>query len=188
MPMASPLVGVEPAPLTQTIPYSRTRIFYDCEFRENGRTIDLISIGMVAEDGREYYAVVADAPWKRIREHEWLMANVVPYLPRDPESPQAKLRKDIAREVAEFLLAGDGKPELWAYYGAYDHVVLCQLFGAMIDLPSGVPMWTNDLKQEAARLGNPELPKQSGVEHNALADARWVREATQFLEARHAAA
>ena len=34
------------------------RIFYDTEFLEDGKTIDLISIGMVAEDGREYYAVV----------------------------------------------------------------------------------------------------------------------------------
>ena len=33
------------------------RYFYDCEFIEDGRTIDLVSIGVVAEDGREYYAV-----------------------------------------------------------------------------------------------------------------------------------
>jgi len=33
------------------------KIFYDCEFIENGTTIDLISIGMVTSDGREYYAI-----------------------------------------------------------------------------------------------------------------------------------
>ena len=33
------------------------RYFYDTEFLEDGETIDLISIGIVAEDGREYYAV-----------------------------------------------------------------------------------------------------------------------------------
>ena len=33
------------------------KIFYDTEFIENGRTIELISIGMVAEDGRELYLV-----------------------------------------------------------------------------------------------------------------------------------
>ncbi len=32
-----------------------TRYFYDCEFLENGNTIELISIGIVADDGREYY-------------------------------------------------------------------------------------------------------------------------------------
>lgn len=42
------------------------KFFYDTEFIEDGKTIDLISIGIVAEDGLEYYAVNLDAPWKRI--------------------------------------------------------------------------------------------------------------------------
>ena len=33
------------------------RFFYDCEFIEDGTTIDLVSIGVVGEDGREFYAV-----------------------------------------------------------------------------------------------------------------------------------
>ena len=33
------------------------RYFYDTEFIDNGRIIDLISIGVVADDGREFYAV-----------------------------------------------------------------------------------------------------------------------------------
>ena len=33
------------------------KYFYDTEFIEDGSTIELISIGVVAEDGREYYAV-----------------------------------------------------------------------------------------------------------------------------------
>lgn len=60
-------------------------------------------------------------------------------------------------------------------YGAYDHVVLCQLFGRMIDLPKGFPMWTNDLRQETERLGvnrAADFPVQPDGEHNALADAR----------------
>ena len=36
------------------------RIFYDTEFLDDGKTIDLISIGMVAEDGRELYAVSSE--------------------------------------------------------------------------------------------------------------------------------
>src|SRR5439155_17667518 len=51
----------------------RTRYFVDTEFLENGTTIELVSIGVVCEDGREYYAVSADfdpgdaIPW--VREH-----------------------------------------------------------------------------------------------------------------------
>ena len=33
------------------------RYFYDCEFIEDGTTIDLVSIGIVAQDGRELYLV-----------------------------------------------------------------------------------------------------------------------------------
>ena len=33
------------------------RFFYDTEFIDNGRTIELISIGVAAEDGREYYGI-----------------------------------------------------------------------------------------------------------------------------------
>jgi len=183
------------------------RIFYDTEFLEDGKTIDLISIGMVRDDGTEYYAVAADAPWGRIREHEWLCENVVPHLPlgrvgsfppdqkiikASPGSPdlywfdidrQSSLVRPcrlIANEVRDFILASPD-PQLWAWYGAYDHVVLCRLWGRMIDLPKGVPMWTNDLKQEAERLGNPQVPEQASGEHNALADARHNREIARFL-------
>lgn len=77
----------------------------------------------------------------------------------------------IRNQVREFIQATPD-PELWAWYAAYDHVALAQLFGRMIDLPDGVPMWTNDLKQEAERLGNPQMPEQAEGHHNALSDAR----------------
>jgi hypothetical protein len=171
------------------------KIFYDTEFLEDGKTIELISIGMVAEDGRELYAVSRDAPWRRIRKHEWLMANVVPHLPQphgdwilqmpkrwliDFASPLVEHRQEIADAVRQFIQSTPNA-ELWAWYGAYDHVALAQLWGPMIDLPPGVPMWTNDLKQEVERRGNPSLPKQESAEHNALADARWVRDAYVWL-------
>jgi hypothetical protein len=175
-------------------------ICYDTEFLEDGKTIDLISIGMVREDGAEYYAVSRDASKRRlrrrIRKHDWLMANVVPSLPKahgdynlymprrwlfNYSDPVVKPRHVIAREVRGFIL-GVPDPQLWAWYGAYDHVALCQLWGRMIDLPKGVPMWTNDLKQECERLGNPALPSLPGVaEHNALSDAREVRFRREWL-------
>lgn len=147
------------------------KLFYDCEFLEDGRTIDLISIGMVAEDGRELYLVNTDAPWKHISEHGWLMANVVPHLPPQWDLVRNKPKMKIADAVRAFILAGPN-PELWAWYAAYDHVALCQLWGSMVDLPLGIPKQTNDLKQEAVRQGNPRLPDQPAGEHDALADAR----------------
>ncbi len=181
------------------------RVFYDTEFIEDGRTVDLISIGMVAEDGRELYCVAeeieADPLYTRIGRHRWLMQNVIPHLPlreRDPiEQPRAQYagrfhldpgdnrimpRRMIRNSVREFLAESrrDGPLELWASYGAYDHVALAQLFGPMVNLPEGVPMFTHDLQQFAAGR---ELIGQEGTEHDALADARWIRDAYNALAA-----
>ncbi|XAO35508.1 DnaQ-like DNA polymerase III subunit [Gordonia phage Morgana] len=168
------------------------KYFYDTEFLEDGVTIELISIGIVAEDGREYYAVNADMRVRRVQAHSWLMANVWPHLPTttlgdgwatetlDREHADVKPKWQIATEVATFLRA-KGTPELWAWYGAYDHVVLAQLFGRMIDLPHGIPMWTNDLRQEQHRLGATWMPPQPDGEHNALADARHLRTMHEYL-------
>jgi hypothetical protein len=188
-----------------------TAIDYDLEFLEDGKTIELISIGMVCDDGREYYAVNSDAPWDRIQKHDWLVRNVLPSLPitgrtsldsylkvpensypkptlamvgADTRDTQVKPRWVIANEVRDFIQATPD-PQLWAWYGAYDHVALCQLWGRMIDLPKGVPMFTNDLKQEAVRLGDPTIPHQEGGEHNALADARHNQTVRRWLAARH---
>ena len=187
-----------------------TAIHYDLEFLEDGRTIELISIGMVCDDGREYYAVNRDMPVRRIRKHKWLMENAVPHLPKGhgdqrihmPKrwlfhyaDERVKPRKVIADEVAKFIqstgdpTAGAMDVELWANYGAYDHVCLAQLWGRMIDLPAGIPMFTHDIQQEARRLGIPwnALPKQEAGEHNALADARHNQTVRRWLAEQAAA-
>jgi hypothetical protein len=178
------------------------RIFYDTEFLEDGRHIELISIGMVAEDGRQYYAVNRDMPIRKIRKHKWLMENVVPGLPKghgdrrnhvptswlfDYTDPLVKHRARIADEVRDFILGTDPDQlphvELWAWYGAYDHVALAQLWGPMINLPEGIPRWTNDLRQEAERLGVAKsMPEQPDGVHNALADARHNLVRARYLD------
>ncbi len=175
------------------------KYFYDTEFIEDGKTIQLISIGVVAEDGRELYLIHGHAPWDRIVNNEWLRDNVMSSLPMKAHQTQGdtwgwkwdrgnldfwqtRERALIADEVEEFLLAGDSNPELWAYYGAYDHVVLAQLFGPMIKLPDGIPMFTHDIMQEAHRLGvKDQLPTQENGHHNALADARHVQTMHNWL-------
>lgn len=185
------------------------RYYYDTEFLEDGKTIDLISIGIVAEDGREYYAVNSDLDAQKIINHEWLRENVWPQLPHPEKKPYASLtpkgayfpgdkpavppldytdsrvkpRWVIANEVRDFLLDGVGIPELWAWYAAYDHVALAQLWGTMLMLPKDIPMWTNDLRQEQHRQGISEraIPPQGGVQHDALEDARWNKVLHQYL-------
>lgn len=152
------------------------RFWFDTEFYEDGRTIELISIGVVDENGRTYYAEAPGADFLA-NKNEWLAKNVSPHL-----RGVAKRREYIARDLIEFM--GE-KPEIWAYYADYDWVALCQLFGRMIDLPEGWPRYCRDLKQLCDMVGNPKLPKQDTAEHDALADAIWTRDAWEWLRQRH---
>ena len=172
------------------------RIFYDTEFIDDGRTIDLISIGMVAGDGRELYAVSREFDQVALGRSGWLVDNVWSSLPvigkgsgelgigrLDLDHPDVHPRTEIARMVADFILRTPD-PQLWAYYAAYDHVALAQLWGPMSDLPYGIPMQTDDIVTEAKRLGlTPrDLPVQPDGLHNALADARHNLVRAQFLD------
>ncbi|WP_435018402.1 3'-5' exoribonuclease domain-containing protein [Tundrisphaera sp. TA3] len=147
------------------------RIWFDTEFIEDGKAIDLMSIGLVAEDGRTYYAECEECDLSKASD--WVRHNVIPHL-----AGARKPREVIAREIVEF--AGES-PEFWAYYASYDWVALCQLYGPMVWLPKGWPMFVMDVKQWAMTLGNPRLPEQGNGEHNVLADAKWTKQAWEFL-------
>jgi len=47
---------------------------------------------------------------------------------------------------SEYFLEAN-PPEFYGYYADYDWVLFCSLFGKMIDLPAGFPMYCIDLKQ-----------------------------------------
>ena len=74
------------------------RIYFDTEFIEDGRTIDLLSIGLVREDGATYYAEPAEAD--RDRASDWVRENVLPHL-TGPVKPRAV----IAQEIVAFVQA-----------------------------------------------------------------------------------
>lgn len=175
------------------------RYWYDTEFLERGpgHPISLISIGVVAEDGREFYAVNKGAPWSKIQINDWLMGNVVPFLPvkvddngllapdfAHDDAGKIDFAAEIGYELYKFLTADDEAPELWAWYGAYDHVVLSQLYGTMQQMgvrAPKIPWFTNDVKQEHVRLGGYRIPVQKANEHHALADALWCRDVHYWL-------
>ncbi len=182
-----------------------TKIFYDTEFIERGPDlpIQLVSIGMVRDDGAELYLINGDMSLPTIYRMDWLRTNVLPHLPvkvegqaagqsilvwdaDHPDYAKVKSRDEIRDAVYDFVIGGLATesvpdPQLWAYYGAYDHVVLAQLFGSMAELPLGFPMFTMDLMQALFGSTLPGLPEQTGDEHHALADARWTRDAYNWL-------
>jgi hypothetical protein len=250
------------------------KYFIDTEFKEYFKqhnfigipvgyptpTIDLISIGIVSEDKREYYALNKECDLDEIWEDKWLNKNVLhpiylEYIHGDMRNvsifskssvkaifygfgkSKTQITSDIIsmvncteqtydygiglNKVIESITKSDcwsenyyknefeyikkhntfipkqiyssgmdglgvsrnkdiiyNQPEFYAYYASYDWVVFCQLFGRMLDLPKGFPMYCKDLKQimddkgldkEWKRLNCPD----PYAEHNALIDAKW---------------
>ena len=169
------------------------RVFYDTEFVERGPGVPLqpISIALVSDDGQELYLINEEC-LSRVMNHPWLSINVAPSLPIssdqrgdghfisqwDPDHPDYKhvtSLDGLVQSVHKFLTQFDTPIELWAYYGAYDHVVLCQLFGAMSDLPPGIPMFSHELMQLMEQYPQVRPIAQADVPHHALYDARWNR-------------
>jgi hypothetical protein len=149
------------------------RYWLDTEFIAQPFRIDLISIGLVAEDGREFYAESSEVDWSQASR--WTLETVRPQLDGHGMSTE-----EIAYGVQRFVGAG-GKPEFWGYFAAFDWVSFCGLFGSLSELPFGFPQFCLDIKQWSVALGDPELPPQAAGRHHALADARWTREAWRFL-------
>lgn len=164
------------------------RFYFDTEFIDassRGRAeVHLVSIGVVTDSGAEFYAVSNEYP--RELADDWFRTNVVPHL-GNTTRVSYKLMGTLLKEFVERELAGkvdvfgnQERPEFWAYYADYDWVLLCSLFGGMLSTPKGWPMLCMDLKQTAIVAGVPKLP-QPVTEHNALSDAKSVRDGYWFL-------
>jgi 3'-5' exoribonuclease Rv2179c-like domain len=84
-----------------------------------------------------------------------------------------RLREDLLAFLTEPLQDEPSQElELWAWYAAYDHVALAQLWGAMQALPRVIPRFTKELRQLWDDAGRPKLPEASSARHDALVDAR----------------
>lgn len=154
---------------------------YDTEFRE-GYTSDgkweliPISIGIVAEDPKTnnivkaFYAVNSDIfnlPFYDNIDFEWLRYNVIKYLPQNgatldnKEEFEAYIKNNadnlltIRKRIEVFVKdVNNGTPnKLYGYYSDYDHVILSQIFGSMINLTNTFDvMQTHDYLQDYETL------------------------------------
>jgi hypothetical protein len=149
------------------------KYWMDTEFITAPYSIDLISVGLVAEDGREFYAESSEVDWSKASL--WTLKNVRPQLNGEGISREA-----IGYAVRRFT-DGDEHPVFWGYFPAYDWVAFSWLFGHMDELPFHYPQLCLDIKQWAIELGDPQLPEPQGARHHALRDARWTRDAWAFL-------
>ena len=107
------------------------KYWIDTEFIARPYTIDLISIGLVAEDGREFYAESSEVDWSKASL--WTLQNVRPQL-----DGKGMGRVDIGYAVRKFT-DGDEHPVFWGYFPDYDWVAFNWLFGHMDELPFHYP-------------------------------------------------
>lgn len=245
------------------------KYYLDTEFSQSYRSPmfgkkylvhDLITIGIVCEDGRKYYSISKD--FNPNLCNEWVQKNVLQQIITNFVKNQCEKRRDyvikkldnktisdqfkkiqkwvgkseekIAEEIYDFVnpdlafhvasyekneinsnhfkfhnVASNGhhyyaQPEFYTYFGDFDWVILCSLFGDFSKHPLGFPMYANDLKQtldEKAKKytqlhpqiapdfnsaleyikGLKEYPKQTN-EHNALSDAIFNMELHKLLD------
>lgn len=207
------------------------------KFNKPYHFIDLVSIGIVSENGNEYYAICNEFDEKYA--DKWVKENVLNPIYSELYQKQTpyekthfsfgtktllkrygKSKKQIAQDIFEFCTKDTLTLEkakyynvdysyqdiqFYAYYADYDWVLFCTLFGRMIDLPKGFPMYCRDLKQmlddklESSKIWshgtdlnfkinaikNDEdfskyCPKQEN-EHNALDDAKWNHKLHNFI-------
>lgn len=182
-------------------------------------TIDLISIGIVAEDGREYYAVSSDfnvrEAWDRFQLDAngdrvyWIRNNVLRPIfeelsikalgeeyftkhhlmtvggafnynnMKDLIEFYGKTREWLADDIKDFCgpISIEDRvftdPEFYGYYSDYDWVVFCWIFGLMIDLPEGFPMYCIDLKQEFDRQVRLMSNSRFGQLHCSIMESKY---------------
>ena len=167
------------------------KIYVDSEFIDDGKTVDLISLAMVAEDGRELY--LQSVEFNEQNASPWVQDNVIDHLVMCPccghqvnhENGKCRhkhcpwrTRIQIAHEVAMFCDPEKyGKPEFIGWCSGYDWVALCQLYGTMMDIPAGWPHYIKDLQfvLDVQGITDDMLPQQETGLHNALADAKHIQ-------------
>ena len=222
---------------TEFLEGTQSKRFLGFKYGETKPTIDLISIGIVSEDGREYYAISKEfnlkEAWNRYELKKdsgkpqnlgdtkvyWIRDNVLKPIyyelmfgnsskrtdkfftyktMKDLINRYGKTNKEIADDIVHFTngvykydangigigLVKDNNIQFYGYYCDYDWVVFCWLFGKMIDLPKGFPMYCRDLKQIADEIWETTGKNTrftSNNSHNALEDARWIKDFHNFL-------
>ena len=178
------------------------KLFFDTEFTGLQKNITLISIGIVAENGKKFYAESAD--YDESQCNDWIQKNVLAHtilaknealaarLGADESTTVVLGRKaDIRHELGEWLKQFDNV-QFVSDVCHYDMVLLIDIFGTAFDLPGNVSAVCFDINQEIAKhygISDREAFDKSredivaelcggfiaGDKHNALYDAEVIK-------------
>lgn len=180
------------------------KIFFDTEFTGLHKDTTLISIGLVSEDNRTFYAELTDYDVQQC--DDWIVENVIKHLLHEKVYednayiPNYHLgsKDDIGECLSNWFKQFDSV-ELVSDVCHYDMVLLIDLFGTAFDLPDNVCATCYDINQDIAKtyaISQSEAFDKSreeilynkykenaiiGDKHNSIYDAKVIRELYQIL-------
>ena len=166
-----------------------TKIFFDTEFTGLHKDTTLISIAMVSECGKEFYAELDDYNMSQV--DEWIQKNVIDNLwiwQHEYDIPEFSNyyigdKETIAKELTEWLSQFDSV-EMWSDCLSYDWVLFCDLFGHAFNIPDDVYYIPFDICTVFKIQGvDPDISREEFTnmtkganKHNALWDAMVIKE------------
>jgi hypothetical protein len=125
-----------------------TKIFFDTEFTGLHQDTTLISIGLVSECGKTFYAEFTD--YDKTQIDEWLQTNVLDnllfnnydnqglILNNNPDEYSLKANSLWISEQLSLWLLQFKQVEMWSDCLSYDWVLFCQLWGHAFNVPKNV--------------------------------------------------
>lgn len=166
----------------------RKKIYFDCEFTGLHKNTTLISIGLISECGKSFYAEFNDYDdsladnWIKINVIDKLISNTCIF-PKDKNLLiEINSKPDIAKKLEDWLYSFGGNIELWSDCLAYDWVLFCDLFGGALNIPNCVYYIPFDICTEFKIKGiDPDIDREefcglkSKNKHNALHDAKVIK-------------
>ena len=172
---------------------NREKLFLDTEFTGLHQQTTLISLGIVAESGKSFYAEFSDFDPDQVTD--WLTEHILHKLSFQDKAPgylqtqnqtHWKLKGDqsFIRQHLHTFLQQFSEVEIWSDCLAYDWVLFCELFGGSLHLPKNVFYMPFDLVTLFHLKGiDPNTTRETFVqeelqelevvkEYNALWDAK----------------
>jgi 3' exoribonuclease, RNase T-like len=164
------------------------KVFFDTEFTGLHQNTTLISIGLINEDGKAFYAEFTD--YDKSQVDDWLQENVINNLFLAEEGAYTsddlltvKGPKSLVRSYLESWLFQSESVEIWSDCLAYDWMLFNQLFGHAFNIPRNVYYIPFDICTFLKLAGHdPDISREefagevlSDKKHNALHDARVIK-------------
>ena len=168
------------------------KVYFDCEFTGLTKNCDLISIGLVSETGKGFYAEFTDYDKSKISDIDWMNSNVINnlFLNDNEEdfgvitkdkSYSIFFKRDITYWIKETLIEWfktlkkselkENEIQLYSDCSHFDFVLFLSLFGSALELPEFISPVCHDINLDIANHLNIPESKAFDINRNRLADS-----------------